>query len=340
MRAALLGFALAGVGVPAFAQPAPRVATARILPALSPVAIEILASLSSDHSHPGDMFPIRLHSPLNIDGQAVIPAGTLGIGEVVEAKRASGGGAPGVLILAARYLEFGGQQIRLRSMQAAGNGRDRTAQADRMAYGGHARVMAVANPVTVVPLTVVASMVKGGESVVPAGALADALTAQDVEIAPPPARMPPARVGPRVSHSDGRVPSPPPGMGLVVFFRPAALSWGLIGCTVKENGQKISALGSGHWFAMAATPGRHVFRVTGETSDELRLEVEPDETQFVECRMKMSALLARPFISPANESTFAGQRLTAVKPDDLGLRGPAGYALRPDAEQGQGPPRP
>jgi hypothetical protein len=344
MRAALLGLVLAVASGPAFAQPTPRVATARILPALSPVEIEILASLSSDRSHPGDMFPIRLHAPLSIDGQAVIPAGTLGIGEVVEAKRASGGGAPGVLILSARYLEFGGRQIRLRSMQAAGNGRDRSAQAGRMAYGGHARVMAVGNPVTVVPLTVVASMVKGGESVVPAGALAEALTAQDVEIAPPPARMPPARVSPRGSprgsHSDGRLPSPPPGMGLVVFFRPAALSWGLIGCTVKENGQKISALGSGHWFAMAATPGRHIFRVTGETSDELRLEVEPDETQFVECRMKMSTLVARPFISPANESAFAGQRLTAVKPDDLGQRGPAGYALRPDAEHDQGPPRP
>jgi hypothetical protein len=255
---------------------------------------------------------------------------------VVEAKLARGGGAPGVLILAARYVEFDGLQIRLRSMQTAGVGRDRMQQVDRMANGGHARVMAVVNPVTMVPLTVVASMVKGGERVVPTGALAEALTAQDVEIAPPPAQIPPARA----SHHDGRLPSPPPGMGLVVFFRPAALSWGLIGCTVKENGEKISALGSGHWFAMAATPGRHIFRVTGETSDELRLEVEPDETQFVECRMKMSVLVARPVISPANEAAFAGQHLSAVKPDDMGLPGAAGYALRLDAEPPRGPARP
>jgi hypothetical protein len=72
------------------------------------VEIEFLTTLSSASSHRGDMFPIRLAEPLMAGGQVLLPAGALGVGEVVEAKPAGGAGTPGVLILAARYLDAGG----------------------------------------------------------------------------------------------------------------------------------------------------------------------------------------------------------------------------------------
>jgi hypothetical protein len=63
-----------------------------------------------------------------------------------------------------------------------------------------------------------------------------------------PARAPGVLLPPNAALS---VPAPPPGMGQVVFFRPGRLSWAAIGCTVREDGHRLSGLGAGRWFAMA-----------------------------------------------------------------------------------------
>ena len=44
------------------------------------------------------------------------------MGEVVHAKKGGGSGAAGELVLAARYLDFEGSRVRLRSMRLDGNG--------------------------------------------------------------------------------------------------------------------------------------------------------------------------------------------------------------------------
>jgi hypothetical protein len=103
------------------------------------------------------------------------------------------------------------------------------------------------------------------------------------------------------------------GKGQVVFFRPGTLMWMGIGCTVSEEGHKLSSLGSGKWFAALVDPGIHAYTVTGETKDSLRLNIEDGETQYVACRMRASVLVARPTIRPVEARVFHIQ-LSELKP--------------------------
>ena len=41
-----------------------------------------------------------------------------------------------------------------------------------------------------------------------------------------------------------QIPTPPPGKGQIVWFRPGGVG-PIVGCSVKENDQKISSLGTG-----------------------------------------------------------------------------------------------
>lgn len=108
--------------------PAPAAASAadrRQAPAGTELMFEMVDSLSSKTSQRGDRFSLRLIEPLVLDGQLLIPAGTLAVGEVVHADRARAGGQAGELILAARYLDWDGRQLPLKSFRA-GVGRSRT----------------------------------------------------------------------------------------------------------------------------------------------------------------------------------------------------------------------
>jgi hypothetical protein len=123
------------------------------------------------------------------------------------------------------------------------------------------------------------------------------------------------------------IPAPPAGKGQIVFFRPGGTGFA-IGCSVNENGQKISSLGAGKYFIMTATPGKHEYTVKSEAKDLLALEVEDGETQYATCKIKMGILVGRPDIRPATEDDFRKQKkLKMVDADDMG---PGDGALRPD----------
>jgi hypothetical protein len=123
------------------------------------------------------------------------------------------------------------------------------------------------------------------------------------------------------------IPSPPEGQGQVVFFRTGSMGLA-IGCSVNENGQKVSSLGAGRYFVMVAPPGRHEFTVKSEAKDSLALEVEAGETQYVTCRMKMGLIVARPDLAPSTEAAFRkNAKLKLVDAEDMG---PGEGALRPD----------
>jgi hypothetical protein len=122
------------------------------------VEIETTEAISSRDRQPGDSFGLRLRAPLIVDGAIAIPAGTAGVGQIVHAERARGGGKPGELILAARYLQLDGRQVRLHGMKlfAVGGDHSKTALAVAMAVG------------------VFGQFVHGGEVEIPAGTLANA----------------------------------------------------------------------------------------------------------------------------------------------------------------------
>ena len=110
-------------------QPIPNPCGCVIVPALTIVDIEILAPLSSATSRDGDIFPIRLASPIHMDGREVISAGATGIGEVIHAQKSGMGGGGGELLLAARYLDVNGSRLRLRSFRAGRYGKNQTGTA-------------------------------------------------------------------------------------------------------------------------------------------------------------------------------------------------------------------
>ena len=122
------------------------------------VDLETMEPISSRDRKHGDLFGLRLHTSLLRDGVVVIPAGTIGVGEIVHADRARGGGKPGELILAARYLQVGDRHVRLHALKLGATGKDNsgTALAVSMAIG------------------VFAQFIHGGEVEVPAGTLAQA----------------------------------------------------------------------------------------------------------------------------------------------------------------------
>lgn len=104
-----------------------------LLPKTTALIIAIDKELGSKISRAGETFPIRLVDPVVVDGVEVLPAGITGQGEVVHAKKAGLAGAAGELVLAARYLDFNGRRIELRSFRfmeagesSLGKGQDNT----------------------------------------------------------------------------------------------------------------------------------------------------------------------------------------------------------------------
>lgn len=141
-------------------------ATIRI-PAGTPVQVEITEALSSESSLPQQLFALRLAEPIVLtDGRVLVPAGVIGGGEVVDAHPSAFGGRQGRLILSGRFLEIGGQRVRIRSMQLNVAGEDR---------GGATMAAAI---VVGVP----AMLIQGNEVRIPVGTRATARLAVDVDI--------------------------------------------------------------------------------------------------------------------------------------------------------------
>jgi hypothetical protein len=125
-----------------------------------------------------------------------------------------------------------------------------------------------------------------------------------------------AKDAPKVGYA---IPAPPKGKGLIVFFRPGAMGF-LISCAVSENGGKISSLPPGKFFALVAEPGKHSYTVESEAKDTLNVEIEPDETQFSECHIKMGIMAGRPVLRPATAEEFKSS--TSLKPASLKAAAP------------------
>ena len=103
------------------------------------------------------------------------------------------------------------------------------------------------------------------------------------------------------------IPTPPEGKGQVIFYRTGGLSGAALGCAVFDSGatDKLSSLGAGRYFVLVSDPGPRSFTVKSlETKDALTLEIEPDETQFVRCKIKSGFMSGRADIAPSNEGEF------------------------------------
>ncbi len=95
------------------------------VPALTPLLITVDEEITSNRHKSGDRFRIVIAEDVRVGNAVVIPAGSVGEGEVVHAAKSGAGGKAGELILAARVVRVGDIEIRLRSMVIGGTGRDR-----------------------------------------------------------------------------------------------------------------------------------------------------------------------------------------------------------------------
>lgn len=174
-----------GPDAPAVQPPAPATGPAMgeaakpaccTIPAMTPVEIEITQAVGSKDNHPEDHFTFRLAEPILVDGKTLVPAGTPGVGEVVHAAKARAMGKAGELILAARYLDLGGQHIPLRTFRYG-----RSQGKDPSQTVGWASAAAGA----VVPAAgFVAFLIAGGDVHIPAGTRATAKVAADTHVPP------------------------------------------------------------------------------------------------------------------------------------------------------------
>ena len=137
----------------------------------TPIDLELAEALDSKILKRGDKFALKLALPIMLDGKVIVPAGTTGVGQVVDAAASGPLGRPAKLLLAARYLEFNGRQIPLRTLQLGRAGKDNSDT-----------VMAV----SFVPYVGMLGMfMHGGEIEIPAGQRAQAKLAADVEAPTP-----------------------------------------------------------------------------------------------------------------------------------------------------------
>lgn len=164
------------------------------VPALTPVVLVIDEHLGSKLSKTGAIFPLHLGKPIIVAGKEVVPAGAVGEGEVIHAKKAGGMGAAGELVLAARFVTVYGRPLKLRSMRIALAGNDAIHTVD---------TINAASVVSPLPIGLVGFFMIGQNVVITRGTIAEAKTAADFALSPtspadtaaPPITAEPAQAG-------------------------------------------------------------------------------------------------------------------------------------------------
>lgn len=241
------------------------------LPPGTTLQVEITQPISSATAQRGESFALRLVEPVIINGVEVAPVGAPGVGEIVDASPARSGGHPGKLVLAARYIEVGGQRVNIRGLAISGSGESRRDAASALTtFGGLLGGLA-------------ANATRGGDAEIQAGARAEARVA---ETAAAPVFSPLI-----LTDAEGVIPSPPPGAALIVFFRErraiGSPAWAAY--IIRQDGVEIGRLRGGRYLLYAAAPGIHEFEAqharqasrATEQADRLRLELEPGQTYYV-----------------------------------------------------------
>lgn len=154
-------------------QSAPANSAPEIIPKGTPIIVEITQLISTKTAVRDDFFELKLVSPIVFQDRIIIPAGTKGSGQVVDAGKPQMGGASGQLVIAARYLIHDGQRIPIRGLKLNAVGQDKSVSAV-----GLSSVGTLAGPAG----AFVGLMVTGGDMEVPAGTLASAKLGVDFVI--------------------------------------------------------------------------------------------------------------------------------------------------------------
>lgn len=109
-----------------------------------------------------------------------------------------------------------------------------------------------------------------------------------------------------IKTKSGTIQAPPAGKAQVIFWRPGTIIGVALGCTVREgtDDNEIARLGAGKYWVHVAEPGKHTYYTTGEATDRLNMELEPDETYYVRCAIGMGVMSGRAQVSPSDRAEF------------------------------------
>ena len=220
------------------------------------VDVELVDGVSTKTARTGDSFALRLAAPLVVNGRLVLPIGTPGAGQVIQATRPGMGGKAAKLVLAARYLQAGDARVPLQGLQLYAAGRNNGRTASLAVRGGNVDFPAGLRA----HASLAKDMLLPSLGPAPAGEAADGSgTAARAEAAQPVGAI--------------KIPPPPAGRGQIVFFRPYAVMALGRGFKVRENRKALGKLTDGAYFVTVATPGPHVYTATfePELKDHLRL---------------------------------------------------------------------
>jgi hypothetical protein len=306
--AGLSVFCLALSNAPAMARPAhgPPARSCCHVPAGALVEVELADQLSTKVQRSGDSFALRLTAPLIVDGRIVLPAGTPGVGQVVDSARPGMGGKPGELVLAARYLERRGVRTPLEGLQLAAAGRDNSNAAQVVGLSG----------IVFGPLGLAGMAVQGGAAVFPAGTRATARIADDVDLASlgRASRAAVAHASAELASDAAasvdvgsiEIPPPPAGEGQVIFFRDKSLLGTGQWFNVREDGKALGKLDNGAYFIQVTQPGPHSYTATEEPElkSKLKLEVDAGESYFVRGTLTKGLVIGAADLSPSDRATF------------------------------------
>jgi len=185
LAAAPLSSAQAQTPAPAEASaaPAPQAApSANVVPAGTPVMLELAEAVSTRTLKSGDMFPLRLALPIELDGRVIVPRGAPGEGQVVDASPSGALGKPAKLVLAARYINVNGARLNLRGFRMGAVGKDNSNAIMAASFVPYVGVLAL--------------FARGGQIEIPAGSLGQAKLVADLPAPPAPAAAPDASLQP------------------------------------------------------------------------------------------------------------------------------------------------
>lgn len=109
-----------------------------------------------------------------------------------------------------------------------------------------------------------------------------------------------------ITTKSGTIQAPPPGKAQVIFWRPGSIMGVALGCTVREgtDTNEVARLGAGKYYVVVTEPGKHTYYTTGEATDRLNMELEPDETYYVRCAIGMGIMSGRAQVSPSDRAAF------------------------------------
>ena len=243
---------LAAPGEAALAQQPTRTAAARRccrVPAGTVVMVELAEPVSTKTHKAGDRFPIRLAAPVIVDGQVVLPAGTPGVGHVVQASGPGLGGKGAKLVVSARLPDRGRRDRAARRPAAHRHGQgplhgrrprqprrlDLHAAGLRRLRRDRRRDRDLRRGPTPPPRS-------------PAPSTCARWRRQPPGLRPGPGRVRPAQQ----SRGWIEMPPPPRGMAQVVFFRAKSLAGTGQWFNVRENGQALGKLTNGAYFVVVA----------------------------------------------------------------------------------------